>query len=146
MRRAARHPPLNPVAAPRNRACARLGTEEQRIHLSSRAPSLGRSALSQALRDPLAASAATARLTVAHAVAVTSATGEVATTTTTTPTPTTTTDGAEEGVPSDFAKELAMIADVKASQPDNIGIQCFDLDCKHARTPCASSISEQTPL
>ena len=30
------------------------------------------------------------------------------------------------GIGKDYSKELAMIADVKATQPDNIGIQCFD--------------------
>ena len=30
------------------------------------------------------------------------------------------------GIGKDYSKELAQIAAVKASQPDNIGIQCFD--------------------
>ena len=53
----------------------------------------------------------------------------------TTTTTTTTAAGAEEGVPSEFAKELAAIAEVKASQPDNIGIQCFDLDYFKSLSP-----------
>jgi hypothetical protein len=57
-------------------------------------------------------------------------------TTTTTTTTTTTKAGAEEGIPpSDFSKELAAIADVKASQPDNIGIQCFDVEYFKSLSP-----------
>eukprot|EP01046_Picozoa_sp_COSAG06_P049392 COSAG06_NODE_7593_length_2448_cov_9.736484_3_plen_181_part_00 len=63
---------------------------------------------------------------------VTTAAG-VTTTTTTTKVDTA---GTEEGVPpTDFSAELAKIAEVKAAQPDNIGIQCFDLDYFNSLTP-----------